>query len=243
MCGVIGVILADPDAPAAVDVLEALWSLQHRGQSSCGIATTDDASSPNVRRLVGKGLASEVFDEPDACLTQLTGHMGIGHLRYPTAGPEVNSAYQPLTSECSWPIAFAHNGNLVNTPAIIKHLRTTGCDGPLDGSDSQVFLETLARGSTRSHGDTASTFDLEITLLNTLKDVYDLCEGSFACAATIPGIGLLAFRDAYGLKPMVYGRRLNHDRQWDYMCASESVVLDKLGYRDITDVLPGRPNA
>lgn len=240
MCGVAGVALADPSASAAVDVLEALWILQHRGQSSCGIATCDTVSAPTFHLHARAGIVSEVYTDPQSSLNKMAGCFGIGHLRYPTAGDEAQANIQPLVSNLPEPLLLAHNGNLINGPTIIKYLKQHGYPLSRTASDSELLLGVLTLSFRQQQVVRSRGGGIWQRFLDAVSLVYKHCEGSFACVAALPGVGILAFRDAYGIKPLAFGRRLDSRGCWDSMCASESSALDKLGFHNVTDIRPGK---
>ncbi|KAH8810631.1 amidophosphoribosyltransferase [Xylogone sp. PMI_703] len=234
MCGINGLLLGNTQHAAAPELLEAGIILQHRGQDAAGIATSDEYGQSYQHK--GIGLTTEVFGAKGASIAELNGHMGIGHLRYPTSGSLHCSEAQPFTRQYPLEIHLVHNGNIVNTDFLQKHL---GASSLLHaGSDSELLLcifmeELMQKCITRKSITIKSIFDA-------LAELYALCEGSFACIMMISGLGLVGFRDAHGIKPLVYGERENADGSIDYMFSSESVALNKLDFTNIRDVEPGQ---
>ncbi|KAL7621312.1 amidophosphoribosyltransferase [Parahypoxylon ruwenzoriense] len=251
MCGVIGLILGhvgdDPNAPckAAVAIHEALYFLQHRGQDACGIATC--AAGGRVYQCKGNGMAAKVFAD-GIRIQDLPGSMGIGHLRYPTAGTSSNAESQP----------FAHNGNLINAPDLRRYLDTVAHRHINTDSDSELMLNVFANelnetGKARVNTDdifsglpklpgVLSTFSLHLFLTSPFPLLLIRANGGWACTAMIAGFGVLGFRDSYGIRPLVLGERESDTLPGvkDYMLASESIALRQLGFRNIRDILPGQ---
>ncbi|KAL2212077.1 Amidophosphoribosyltransferase [Sarocladium strictum] len=235
MCGVSAISLGDPDATsAAVDLHESLYSLQHRGQDAAGIAV---CKGSRVLQCKGLGLASEVFSDGRR-LQQLPGYMGIGHVRYPTMGTASASEAQPLYVNAPFGISLCVNGNVLNTEELRKYLDEEAHRHVNSDSDSELLLNVFAHGLHKL-GKTRAKVD---DIFTALEDVYAKCNGAYACTGMIAGFGILAFRDADGIRPLCIGSRPSATKEGakDYFMASESVVLQQLGFRDIVDILPGQ---
>lgn len=219
-CGVFGIYDLD-GKPVSSSIYYGLSALQHRGQESCGIAVTDTAGPKgNIDCRKGMGLVSEVFKEED--LTQLSGNLGIGHVRYSTTGAPTLQNAQPLVMNyVKGTLALAHNGNLVNTKELKNTLEQNGALFHTD-TDSEVIAYCIARE--RIHTKT-----VEEAILNTARKIY----GAYALVITSPR-KLVALRDPLGLKPLCLGKLENA-----YVVASESCALRSVGAQFIRDIKPG----
>jgi amidophosphoribosyltransferase len=227
MCGVVGIVSTDPVNQALYD---ALTVMQHRGQDAAGIVTWSDEYGLKQRK--GNGLVRDVFHSRH--MMSLLGHVGIGHVRYPTAGGSKSSEAQPFYVNSPYGICLAHNGNLTNYDELAalligedrRHLSTN--------SDSEVLLNVLAHElQVRVKGNltTRNVFDA-------VDALHKRCKGGYAVVALIVGFGIVAFRDPNGIRPLVLGEQECLGRK-NYMVASESVALDILQFSRVRDVNPG----
>lgn len=224
-------MLANPDSLAVPELLEGCHYLQHRGQDAAGIMTSN--SRGRLYQCKGNGMVRDVF-QPNR-VKGLVGSMGVGHLRYPTAGTSSNSEAQPFYVNSPYGLVIAHNGNLTNSEELQKYMDYQ-CHRHINtDSDSELLLNLFASKLQDLKKRRVNTDDLATAL----QGVYQLAEGAFACTAMVAGYGLIGFRDANGIRPLVWGSRKT-EHGTDYMMASENVVLEALGYSNVTDVLPGQ---
>jgi amidophosphoribosyltransferase len=226
MCGIAGVVA---HSGANQLLYEALSILQHRGQDAAGIVT-DEGGRLAMRK--DNGLARDVFRAED--LVQLRGTMGIGHVRYPTAGSCASAEAQPFYVNSPYGLCLSHNGNLTNTDALRRELTVGELRHLNTDSDSEVLLNVLA-GELAHSG--AVRPDPEV-LFGAVAAVHRRCRGAYAVTVLVAGYGVLAFRDPHGIRPLVLGERSGLlGSEW--MVASESVALATLGFRLVRDIAPG----
>ncbi len=229
MCGVLGMLANDP---VVQDLYDGLIVLQHRGQDAAGIATYDGRQ---IHMKKGNGLVRDVFRTKN--MLRLQGNMGLGHVRYPTAGCANEEEAQPFYVNAPYGMALGHNGNLTN----YKKLRTQVVENDLRHlntfSDSEVLLNILAfelMTETRRGGNHL----LPKQIFSAMKRVYKRIEGGYAVVSMIAEHGLLAFRDPNGIRPLIIGVRKSGGKA-EYVVASESVALTTLGFEILRDVGPG----
>ena len=225
MCGIAGIM-----AHESVNQLlfDSLTVLQHRGQDAAGIMTCDKG-----RFFLRKsnGLARDVFRTRH--MKNLIGNMGIGHVRYPTAGSTTEAESQPFYVNSPYGIALAHNGNLTNAEALSEEVFRADLRHINTNSDSEVLLNVFAHELSRQ-GMSLTPDDI----FSSIGRLYERCEGGYAAIAMISGYGLVGFRDPNGIRPIVIGKR-ESAAGIEYMIASESVALDVVGFELIRDVQPG----
>ena len=221
MCGVIG-LMGKNDVIG--DIYLGLMTIQHRGQDAAGAITYSDRY--NLKK--GYGLVQSVFNEKN--LARLKGDMGVGHVRYPTAGGGGAEDAQPFYANVPYGIAMAHNGNLTNYWLLRRELFEKDKRQINSTSDSEVLLNIFAEELSKRSAKGMS----EDVIFDSAGEVFGRVEGSYSAVATIANVGLLAFRDPHGIEPLVFGRR---GRRLAF--ASESVTLDVLGYKNWRDVAPG----
>ena len=227
MCGITGMV---GTAPVNTRIYDALTVLQHRGQDAAGIATT---AGDRIFLRKDNGLVKDVF-RTRHMRDLLLGNMGIGHVRYPTAGTSSVNEAQPLYVNSPYGIALAHNGNLTNAAALKKELFEADRRHLNTRSDSEILLNVFAH---ELSGVTELTLRPE-HIFEAIRGVHRRCRGAYAVVAMIPGCGLVAFRDPMGIRPLAYGSQ-ETDGGIEYMVSSESVALNSLGFQLIGDVAPG----
>lgn len=272
MCGIIGVLLADEETCVNQYLCDGLTVLQHRGQDAAGIVT---ACSPSVDGSCGgrtsstlhlrkdNGLVRDVFQSHH--MVELVGNVGLGHCRYPTAGSSSCAEAQPLYTNQPYGICVVHNGNLTNTEELRIAVREKALRHINTGSDSEVLLNVFAEALTSHVSTNKSKFsspsssendhhyspmdlhDMPNCIFAAMTDVFQSCKGGYAAIYLINGIGIVAFRDPHGIRPLVFGTRGGNGQknmeinniattlaspteQLDYCFASESVAIDTLGF-------------
>ena len=228
MCGVVGIFSNEPVNQAIYD---GLTGVQHRGQDAAGIMTSDGA---RVFLRKDNGLVRDVFHTRH--MVQLQGNMGIGHARYPTAGCDSRAEAQPFYVNSPFGIALGHNGNLTNADQLRIELYQQDLRQLNTSSDSEVLLNIFAH-ELRQAIDSSTTNATSDDIFTAVSAVFRRCKGAYAVVAMIVGVGLVAFRDPFGIRPLVYGSR--KDNAISTMFASESAALDVLDYQTERDVQPG----
>ncbi|KAG6063490.1 hypothetical protein E4U32_001183 [Claviceps aff. humidiphila group G2b] len=245
MCGVTALLLGDPKATtAAIDIVAKMLR-----ESPCH--RVDECTKPKETDLFQSTVMSD-----GARLRQLPGNLGIGHLRYPTAGSSSASEAQPFYGILTNPphrsldnpadlakvntpfgLCMSVNGNLINVEELREFLDVEARRHINSDSDSELLLNVYAHALTelgKSRVNSEDTF-------TALRMVYEKCQGAFACTVMIAGFGILGFRDANGIRPLCIGSRpsLTLEGATDYFMASESVALKQLGFGNIRDIKPG----
>ncbi len=210
-------------------IYDALTILQHRGQDAAGIVTYGDGGL-HVRK--SNGLVRDVFHQRH--MLQLTGNIGIGHNRYPTAGGAQSLEAQPFYVNSPYGICLAHNGNLTNYDELADLLTSEDRRHLNTGSDSEVLLNVFAHELQKcANGRPAPE-----QIFEAVEAVHRRCRGGYAVVAMIIGHGIVAFRDPNGIRPLVMGER-ETEAGTEHMVASESVALNVLQFSKIRDVRPG----
>ncbi|RKZ89610.1 MAG: amidophosphoribosyltransferase [Gammaproteobacteria bacterium] len=227
MCGIIGIVGISEVNQSLYD---GLTVLQHRGQDAAGIVTCDSSGQFFLRKA--NGLVKDVFHTRH--MLRLSGNMGIGHIRYPTAGCSTSAEAQPFYVNSPFGIALAHNGNLTNTKVLKDELFQSDRRHLNTDSDSEVLLNILAHELQKSSQLTPQADDI----FKAVSQLHRRCKGAYAVVAMIAGVGILAFRDPYGIRPVVIGKR-EKDKGNEYVIASESVAIDSLDFELVRDIAPG----
>ena len=226
MCGIVGIVGKSNVNQALYD---ALTVLQHRGQDAAGIVTCD---KDRLFLRKDNGLVRDVFHQRH--MQRLIGIMGLGHVRYPTAGSSTSAEAQPFYVNSPYGITLAHNGNLTNIEQLSKELYEADLRHVNTNSDSEVLLNVFAH-------ELACERKLRPTeedIFKAVRGVHKRCRGGYAAIAMVTGYGLVGFRDPNGIRPIVYGKR-ETEQGVEYMVASESVALIALGFEIVRDLAPG----
>ena len=235
MCGIMGVV-GRPDVHVNQLIYDGLTVLQHRGQDAAGIMTDFEGQ---FRLRKSNGLVSDIFYTRH--MQRLEGHIGLGHVRYPTAGSSSKAEAQPFYVNSPYGLSIAHNGNLTNAEELRKNLLDTYFRHMNTKSDSEILLNVLAvELSERSNGISIGGdphLDVE-AVFGAIKALNSKVEGGYSCVSLISGYGLLAFRDPNGIRPLVFGKR-EIDGESEWIVASESVAITALGFEVARDVEPG----
>jgi amidophosphoribosyltransferase len=226
MCGIAAIV---SHQTVNQELYDALTVLQHRGQDAAGIVTCE-AGRLHLRKE--NGLTRDVFT--NAQMLKLKGNMGIGHVRYPTAGCTSSAEAQPFYVNSPFGLTLAHNGNLTNTEELKKALFVEDQRHINTDSDSEVLLNVFAH-ELQSLGKLHLSVD---DVFQAVSGVHRRCRGAYAVVIMIAGVGILGFRDPHGIRPIVFGERKSEQGS-EFMIASESVALDVLGFELIRDIAPG----
>lgn len=226
MCGIVGIV---GRSYVNQSIYDALTVLQHRGQDAAGIVTCD---GDRLFLRKDNGMVRDVFRTRH--MRRLVGNMGLGHVRYPTAGSSSSAEAQPFYVNSPYGITLAHNGNLTNSEALAEDIFRADLRHINTSSDSEVLLNVFAH-------------ELQILgklmpqpedIFAAVRRVHERVEGAYAVVAMITGYGILAFRDPYGVRPVCFGKR-ETDMGTEYMVASESVALSGVGFQLERDLAPG----
>ncbi|KAF9036636.1 amidophosphoribosyltransferase [Panaeolus papilionaceus] len=230
MCGILGLLLHNPSLDVAPEICEGLSLLQHRGQDACGIITC----GPKGRfyQCKANGMVRDVFDV--SAISRLIGAMGVGHVRYPTAGSFNNAEAQPFYVNSPYGICFAHNGNLINTAELMQFMDHNAHRHINTASDSELLLNIFANNLQQTGKFRINEEDIFTAVGGMMQQV----KGAYACVAMLAGFGIIGFRDPNGIRPLGLGYRKSPTGT-DYILASESVVADAGGFLDWEDVQPG----
>ena len=228
MCGVVGVVTQDN---VATVIVSALKGLQHRGQQSVGLAVCNN-KQVFLQKKIGlvQSLANEIIGK------SYVGNLGVGHVRYSTAGvKEDESQAQPFYVNYPFGVLLVHNGHIVNIDFLLDYLNSNTHRHLLTSSDSEILLNIFAyqlgMSCKREHLTNTDIF-------TAISQLHKLVKGSYSVVSTIIDYGLVAFRDPYGIRPLILGKQ-EYNGNTNYMIASESNVLELNGYNIVRDVLPG----
>ncbi|MFE8069753.1 amidophosphoribosyltransferase [Marinobacteraceae bacterium S3BR75-40.1] len=226
MCGIVGIV---GKSYVNQSLYDALTVMQHRGQDAAGMVTFE-----NERFFLRKdnGLVRDVFRTRH--MRRLVGNVGIGHVRYPTAGTSSSAEAQPFYVNSPYGITLAHNGNLTNANQLAEDIFRSDLRHINTNSDSEVLLNVFAH-ELQKMGQLKPTKD---EIFTAVKAVHKRCRGAYAVIAMITGYGIVGFRDPNGIRPVCYGVR-ETEKGKEYMIASESVALSALGFKVVRDIAPG----
>jgi len=255
MCGILALLLGDEDSWVNQLLFDGLTVLQHRGQDAAGMVTADRM---RLHLRKDNGLVRDVFLQQH--MTELRGNIGLGHVRYPTAGSSSCAEAQPLYTNYPHGICVAHNGNLTNTDELYEQMIEKQRHVNTD-SDSEILLNYFAESLNKHQRISVDDVDKEKAKINavfdTCTDVMKQCRGGYATIYLINGVGLVGFRDPNGIRPLVIGCRSNDpedkgrtwtaesmeqhacSKKFDYCMASESVAINALGFQLVRDIAAG----
>ncbi|MDG6774692.1 amidophosphoribosyltransferase [Thiomicrorhabdus sp. ZW0627] len=228
MCGIVGIVSVGNTA-VCQEIYDALTILQHRGQDAAGIVTCENG---RFFQRKDNGMVKDVFRTRH--MRDLHGKMGIGHVRYPTAGSSSSAEAQPFYVNSPYGIAMGHNGNLTNAEQLSQEIYRQDLRHLNTNSDSEVLLNVFAHELMQQK----KLFIDHEDVFNAIRNVHKRAKGGYAAVGLISNIGVFAFRDPFALRPVVVGKR-ETDAGTDYVVASESVALDGLGFDLMRDLAPG----
>ena len=228
MCGFIGIL-----APAGTEVFPQIYSgllaIQHRGQDAAGAMTYNGRFHAHK----AKGLVRDVFTDKEA--VALKGYMGIGHVRYPTVGAGGIEDAQPFQIAYPFGIGMAHNGNLTNFAELKTQLSNESHWHINSSCDLEGILNVFGDGLARQEIGKLQPEHV----FNAIGRVFERVKGAYSVVGMIAGEGLYAFRDPYGIKPIMYGQRMDDQGRKSWCIASESVLLDIADFHGMTDIKAG----
>ncbi|MDR2999424.1 MAG: amidophosphoribosyltransferase [Microbacterium sp.] len=232
MCGIVGMV---GNGPVNQDIYDALLLLQHRGQDATGIATAESTGVMHTAKA--QGMVRESFRTRD--MRALLGSVGLGHVRYATKGTASSEEeMQPFYVNSPYGIVLIHNGNLTNTRELTAEMEQRDRRHLNSSSDTELLLNVLAH----ELQTTTSPVDLDPErIFEAVANTHKRIEGAYAVIAIIAGYGLLAFRDPFGIRPLILGRRTtgNPGDSDEWVVTSESLVLENADYEIVREVAPG----
>lgn len=228
MCGIFGLFTGQENI--AQDMFDALTVLQHRGQDAAGITTCDHRGKFHLHKE--NGLVRDVFHTRH--MKKLYGNMGIGHVRYPTAGCHNAAEAQPFYVNSPFGIVLAHNGNLTNDRKLAEELYETDLRHLSTTSDSEVLLNVFAHELDAQNTKHPDPDDVFSAILRTQKRI----SGAYAVVGIISKVGMFAFRDPHGIRPLILGKR-EYAGKVEYAISSESVAFAPLEFEVVSNIKPG----
>ncbi|OZB86297.1 amidophosphoribosyltransferase [Microbacterium sp. 13-71-7] len=229
MCGIVGMV---GHSPVNQDIYDALLLLQHRGQDATGIATAEPGGVMHMAKA--EGMVREAFRTRD--MRSLLGNVGLGHVRYATKGTASSEEEaQPFYVNAPYGIVLIHNGNLTNTRELTADMAHRDRRHLNSSSDTELLLNVLAH----ELQTTTSTVDLDSErIFEAVARTHERIEGAYAVIAILAGYGLLAFRDPFGIRPLILGKRVRDGKE-EWVVASESLVLENGDYEVVREIEPG----
>jgi amidophosphoribosyltransferase len=231
MCGIIGI--HKQSDPVSSEIYDGLLMLQHRGQDAAGMVTFD---GEHFHEKKDNGLVKDVFLSGD--ITELRGHMGLGHVRYPTAGSLCATEAQPFFVNAPYGIFLVHNGNLTNTTHLRKKIQQSYKRHLRTSSDSEVLLNVFADKIYRIEKEDPEINSMD-AIFGAAEKTMERIKGAYAVITMIDRVGMFAFRDPFGIRPLSVGKRPTTNGRNEYCFASEDVAFSPLGFEKIRDVEPG----
>ncbi|MGO1769307.1 MAG: amidophosphoribosyltransferase [Microbacterium sp.] len=230
MCGIVGMV---GSGPVNQEIYDSLLLLQHRGQDATGIATAEPSGIMHMHKA--NGMVREAFRTRD--MRSLLGNVGLGHVRYATRGTASSEEEaQPFYVNAPYGITLIHNGNLTNTRELTADMAKRDRRHLNSSSDTELLVNVLAN----ELQSTRSVVDLDAErIFRAVERVHERVEGAYAAIALIAGYGLLAFRDPFGIRPLILGHRTSAGGRDEWVVASESLVLENADYDVVRDVAPG----
>jgi amidophosphoribosyltransferase len=231
MCGIFGIMAREKNV--SLDIYEALTMLQHRGQDAAGMVSFDGRYFHSKKDV---GMVKDVFTEGD--ISALVGSAGLGHVRYPTAGSLSAKEAQPFFVNAPFGMYLVHNGNLTNTEELRervtakyhRHLRTD--------SDTEILLNVFANALYKIIKEKPK-MDPTDAVFEAVCMTMDRIRGAYSVIVIIDKVGLVAFRDPHGIRPLALGKRSIAPGAEEYAFASEDIAFAPIGFEPIRDVAPG----
>lgn len=230
MCGVLGIMA---NQPVAQDMYDGLTILQHRGQDAAGIVTYD-GNSLHIKK--GIGLVKEIFHSGN--MGRLSGNTGIGHIRYPTCGGVGIENAQPFMYDLPYGVTMAQNGNCFNFYEVKEQVYKEDLCRVSSDCDVEAILHIFRSSLIKQAHKNSNAFDIS-HIWKAVRKVFTRVKGGYAIVGYVGSKGMMGFRDPHGIRPLILGKRERKDQKTEYMFASESVVLDILGFEIVRDLEPG----
>jgi len=227
MCGFIA-IQAPEGVDVIQDVLTGLLAIQHRGQDAAGVVTYHE----KFEAKKGLGLVRDVFEPKH--MERLKGSLAVGHVRYPTVGGNEDGDVQPFWLDYPVGIAMAHNGNVTNFHELKREYFAERDVSLASTCDLEAVLYVFADRLINRFGRSIGANDIWASV----QEVFNRVKGAYSVVGTIANVGLYAFRDPFGIKPIILGKKITPEGV-HWAVASESVVLDVAGYERVRDLRAG----